>query len=118
MRPGSRSSRMPPPRTAPPSCRYAAEAVAPALGDRTKDAEKYAKAVSKVQDALGEHQDGIVALETIEDAMAGTRRSPKFAYAAGRMAERQIRAVEESRASFFQAWDDVDRKRHRRWLKQ
>jgi CHAD domain-containing protein len=98
--------------------RYAAEAVAPALGDRTKDAERFSKAVSKVQDVLGEHQDGIVAIQTIEDVLAGTRRTPRFAYAAGRLVERQIRAIDDNRASFFQIWDDVDKRRHRRWLKE
>jgi CHAD domain-containing protein len=98
--------------------RYAAEAVAPALGGRGKDAERFAKAVSKVQDVLGEQQDGIVAIQTIEDVMAKTRRTPKFAYAAGRLAERQIRAIDDSRASFFYAWENVDRAKIRRWLKR
>ena len=98
--------------------RYAAEAVAPALGDRSKDAQKFAKAIANVQDVLGEHQDGIVAIQTIEDVMGETRRTPRFAYAAGRLAERQIRAIDDNRASFFKVWDDVDKKKHRRWLKQ
>ena len=39
-------------------CRYAAEAVSPAIG---KPAKRFAAAVAGVQDVLGEHQDAVVA---------------------------------------------------------
>src|SRR5690606_24887214 len=39
-------------------CRYAAEAVAPVVGE---DAARFAKAMSRIQSVLGDHQDAIVA---------------------------------------------------------
>lgn len=97
--------------------RYAAEAVAPALGSRRGGAAKrFAKQVAGVQEVLGDHQDASVAQEIISDideARAGT----PYNFAAGRLFERQSQEMQSRRVKFFELWDELDRKRHRRWLK-
>ncbi|WP_367125443.1 CHAD domain-containing protein [Streptomyces phytohabitans] len=60
-------------RKAAKRARYAAEAARPALG---KDAKRQQKRMTRVQDLLGEHQDGVVAREALE-------RVAREAHAAG-----------------------------------
>ena len=52
-------------------CRYAAEAVAPAVGKRP---ERFAKAVAELQDVLGEHQDAVVAGQWLREHVPARRR--------------------------------------------
>ena len=97
--------------------RYAAEAVAPALGDdaRTR-ARSFARRAARVQDVLGELQDSVVAAAAIESYLAGHPGDASLALAAGRMLERESRARSEARASFPKAWRKLDRPKHRRWM--
>jgi CHAD domain-containing protein len=98
--------------------RYAAEAVAPALGEaRGRAARDFAKRATKVQDVLGALQDTAMARATIEPL--ATRRSAdgSVLVAAGRLLERQERLATEARAGFSQAWGKLDRKSTRRWMK-
>ena len=48
-------------------CRYAAEAVAPVIGD---DATRFAAAVEAIQTVLGDHQDTVVGEEVLEEVVA------------------------------------------------
>lgn len=73
--------------------RYAAEAVAPALG---KDARRFAKSAARIQTTLGERNDDAVAAAWLERAAADGLGS-QAAFVAGRLAER------------FGAGDPVDR---------
>ena len=97
--------------------RYAAESVAPALGSRGKEAERFARRATAVQDILGEHQDAVVARDLLESAAAGHPTDGPFNLAIGRMVERQAHAATEARARFVVAWGRLDRKHVRRWLK-
>lgn len=97
--------------------RYAAEAIAPALGQQNRDAMRFAKALSKVQDVLGANQDANVARETILDVTSQRPDDTGFHTALGQLIERQNRVAIEARARFSRAWEKVDRNKNLRWLK-
>jgi CHAD domain-containing protein len=98
--------------------RYTVEAVAGALGeDRAKDARRFTRLVTDVQDVLGEHQDAIVACQEINRLVADRPNDGPFNLAAGRLLERQEHAATEARARFFEVWEKLDRKKVVRWFK-
>jgi CHAD domain-containing protein len=98
--------------------RYAAEAVADPLGpDQAKEARRFARRATDVQDILGEHQDAIVACQEINRLVADRPHDGPFNLAAGRLLERQEHAARAARAQFFEVWDRLDRKKMVRWLK-
>ncbi len=97
--------------------RYAAEAVADALDDQAaRDAERFAELATRVQDVLGENQDAIVAGQEILRIAAEHPNDGPFNFAAGRLLERQDIAARAARAKFFKVWDQLDRKKVRRWF--
>lgn len=96
--------------------RYAAEAVAPALGDRRKDAERFVLRAKRLQDVLGDLQDAVVARTTILRAVERGGRDQRFDLAAGRLLERVHRAGEEARDRFPDTWKKLDRKKVTGWL--
>ena len=91
--------------------RYAAEAVAPALGKR---ARRYAKAVAEVQEVLGRHQDAVVAEHWLRDAADHAGASELFA--AGQLAAVERSEASAARADFPKAWKDANAKRLRDWF--
>lgn len=96
--------------------RYAAEAAARALGPASKDAREFASRCAGVQDVLGEHQDAVVARDTVTAFAMETSESSRFHFAAGRLAEVEDRAARAARDAFPKAWEHLDRKKHRRWF--
>jgi CHAD domain-containing protein len=89
--------------------RYAAEAVAPALGTR---ARRFAKAVAGLQDVLGDHQDAVVAATWLR-ATAESSQSRDDVFVAGVLTG-MIRVVEhETRAAWPAAWEKARRRRLR-----
>ena len=92
--------------------RYAAEAVAPAFG---KPARTFARAVTELQDVLGEHQDAIIAAEWLRRAAAGTA-DESTGFAAGQLAAIEYRDAERARRAWPDAWRRASRKRLRSWL--
>ena len=94
--------------------RYAAESAVPVLGS---GAERYAAAAKRVQDALGEHQDTVVARQWLRDIAAVARLAGEDTFGYGRLhaLEQQRAAVAE--ADFATAWKALDRKKLRRLLK-
>jgi CHAD domain-containing protein len=98
--------------------RYTAELVAPALGRSTaKDARRFIRLTTRVQDTLGEHQDAIVAAGEIERGLVEHADNPAFVRAAGRLLETQHEAACAARHAFFPIWEKLDRKKTRRWMK-
>jgi CHAD domain-containing protein len=89
--------------------RYAAEAVAEALG---KDARRFAEAAESVQDLLGEHQDAIVAAEWLR-RQAG---SGVGAFVAGELVAMERESAQETRDAFPRVWRKARRKKLRRWM--
>jgi CHAD domain-containing protein len=93
--------------------RYAAESAVPVLGSR---AEKYAAAAKRVQDALGEHQDTVVARQWLRDIAAAAHVAGDDTFAYGR-----LHALEQQRATvaedaFAKACKALNRKKIRRLL--
>lgn len=97
--------------------RYAAEAVAPALGARGRKAAGFAKSAARLQEVLGEYQDAVVAQAKIREVV-GERPTGSFGLAAGRIIERQARSAREARSAWPKAWKQLDRKRSRSWLQE
>jgi CHAD domain-containing protein len=97
--------------------RYAAEAVAPALGSATgRDAKRFAKRAADVQDVLGEMQDAVVAVDLIEGFGTEHARSGQLNFTLGRLLERQAARRDLARSRFVEVWKTVDRKRNLQWL--
>jgi len=95
-------------------CRYAAEAVAPAIG---KPARHFAAAVAALQDVLGEHQDAVVAGQWLRaHATAGGSGPVERAFVAGELAALEDVAAGESRAAWPDAWKRARRRSLRGWM--
>ncbi|GAB3955541.1 CHAD domain-containing protein [Micromonospora vulcania] len=94
--------------------RYAVNAVTPALG---KAARRLSRALSGVQDVLGEHQDAAVAAETWLEIAAERPDDHELAVTAGRLAEREREAVRRMRARFPATWQRATKPRRTRWLR-
>jgi CHAD domain-containing protein len=88
-------------------CRYAAEAVAPALGKRPKT---FAKAIAEVQDELGEHQDAVVAGAWLREHRDG------LAFVAGELAAVERAAARAARGRWPAVWERARRKKLRKWM--
>lgn len=93
--------------------RYAAESAALALG---KDAAATAAAATKLQDALGEHQDAVVAADRLLALGAAPPPDSALAVACGRLAERELAGLTATRATFHNVWRDAKGGRATRWL--
>jgi CHAD domain-containing protein len=97
--------------------RYAAEAVAPALGQAESEAAaRFARRAAGVQDVLGRLQDSVVARELVRELATSRPSDGSFALAAGRLLEREEQTGREARASFPEAWKKLDKPKLRRWL--
>ena len=92
--------------------RYAAEAVEPAFG---KPARTFARALTDIQDVLGEHQDGVLAAQWLRDAAAAVR-DEGAAFAAGELVAQERAAAHAGREAWLATWQDVSRKKYRHWL--
>lgn len=96
--------------------RYAAEAVAPALGPHAGDAKRFAARVEAVQEVLGGHQDALVAAETLEKLVSSQGGDGRLHLAAGRSIERYVFKAHESRREFFRVWEKLGSKKRRKWF--
>ena len=80
--------------------RYAAEAVVQVYG---RDARRYAKAVTGLQEVLGEHQDGVVTREALRGLADAAHQAGESAFTYGR-----LHALEEARGAQAGAgWKDL-----------
>jgi len=92
--------------------RYAAEAVAPAVG---RDAKRFAKRITDVQDVLGEHQDSVVAEQWLRAQLDSSSRGPML-FVAGELAAIERAAGRAARNHFPAVWRRARRKHLREWL--
>jgi CHAD domain-containing protein len=98
--------------------RYTAELIAPALGHSVaKEAARFIRLTTQIQDALGEHQDAIVAATEIETFLNEHRNDPAAVQAAEKLLLTQRQAASEARERFFKVWRKLDRKKTAHWLK-
>ncbi|MEV0152116.1 CYTH and CHAD domain-containing protein [Micromonospora sp. NPDC050686] len=93
--------------------RYAAGAATPVVG---RDARRLAKALARIQDLLGEHQDAAVAARTWAELAGQHPDDHRLAVEAGRLLERERQTVRRARAEFPTAWRRASRRRRTRWL--
>jgi len=91
--------------------RYAAELIEPIAG---KPARKFIAAAKEFQDAVGTHQDAVVAEELIR-AVVARSKSTKVALGAGRLIERQRARREQVRASLPRTWKRLERRGREAW---
>jgi CHAD domain-containing protein len=92
--------------------RYAAEAVEPAFG---KAARQLARRITDVQDALGEHQDAVIAAEWLRRAAARTH-DESVGFAAGQLAAFEHADATAARATWSKPWRAATKKRVSAWL--
>ena len=93
--------------------RYATEVARPAVG---KDAKRFAKEMKGFQDALGEHQDTVVAREALRELAARANGKGENGFAFG-----VLHGLDTARAAAIEEqlpdlWAKAWRGRNRRWL--
>jgi CHAD domain-containing protein len=93
--------------------RYAVEAVAPVIGG---PAVRLSKALSAVQDLLGEHQDAATAANTWLSVALSDPGDHALAVTAGRLFERERAAIRDLRSAFPDAWRAASRRKLTAWL--
>ena len=91
-------------RIAAKRCRYAAAAVEPAVGD---PAAQFAKALARVQNRLGEHQDAVVAEAWLRGAALDA--ASHTAFVAGELAAVEHRSALDARSRWRSAWEAARR---------
>lgn len=97
--------------------RYAAEAIGPALDPGGQDgADAIRKRLTALQTLLGELQDAVTSREEILSAAARHADNGPFNLAAGITLEREMQRAAAARAGVPDAWKDLRRPRHRRWV--
>jgi len=92
-------------------CRYAAELAVPVFGRPARD---FAAALTRVQDALGEHQDSVVADRWLDKT--APECSPAEAYALGTLAELERGLAVRGRAGLASALTEARSPELRDWL--
>jgi CHAD domain-containing protein len=92
--------------------RYSCDAVVPTYG---KPARQLSKQAAAVQEVLGEHQDAVIAAETLRDMAVG-RGGASTAFTLGVLHARQTEAAKAARAEFRRVWAKAGRPRYRGWL--
>jgi CHAD domain-containing protein len=92
-------------------CRYAAEACESVYETR---ARRLARAMTSIQDVLGEHHDAVVATAWL--AKTAHECSPTEAYAAGMLAQIEDCCADAARVEFRMLWHRADTERVRGWL--
>jgi CHAD domain-containing protein len=92
--------------------RYACEAVEPMFG---KPARELARHAEEVQEALGEHQDAVIAADVLH-SMATAKGAGTVAFTLGLLHSRQTEAAAAAQAEFTRVWADASRPKLRKWL--
>ena len=93
-------------------CRYAAEAVAPAIGKRAKT---FAARVADLQEVLGDHNDAVVAEAWLREWGLGAE-SPAAIFAAGELAGLERAAAAATRTRWGKAWKRLAPAKLRAWM--
>jgi CHAD domain-containing protein len=101
-------------RKAAKHARYAAEVASPAFGGQ---ARRFAKRARKVQSALGDHHDGVVARATIRDLGVQAHLAGENAFSFGILYGQDACRAEQLEQQAARAWKRASRPKHRRWLR-
>jgi CHAD domain-containing protein len=102
-------------RKAAKRARYAAEAAQPALGKKAgKQARRFAKRMKRVQSALGDHQDAVIARTAAREIGVQAHLAGENAFSFGLLHEREHRRAIACEDLAQQAWRRA--RRQSRWL--
>jgi CHAD domain-containing protein len=102
-------------RKAAKHARYSAEAVSPAFG---KPALRFAKRVKKVQSALGDHHDGVVARGATRELGVEAHLAGENAFTFGVLYEQDACRASDLEEQARQAWTQASRPKYSSWLRQ
>jgi CHAD domain-containing protein len=94
--------------------RYATEVARPAVG---RDAKRFAKCMKGFQQALGEHQDTVVARDALRELAAMSHESGENGFAFGVLYGRDEARAQRIEEELPQLWADAWQPRNRRWLR-
>jgi CHAD domain-containing protein len=94
--------------------RYAAEAAALSVG---KPARGFAKQMKKVQSALGEHQDSVLARQSARDLGIGAHLAGENAFTYGLLHEHERHRAAKLQRDARDTWKKASRQRHLTWMK-
>jgi CHAD domain-containing protein len=94
--------------------RYATEVAEPVAG---KDAKKFAKALKGFQTALGEHQDTVVARDTLRELGSLAHPAGENGFSFGLLYGRDAARAEEIERDLPELWSQAWTRRNRRWLR-
>ena len=94
--------------------RYATEVARPAVGAKAK---RFAKALKGFQSALGEHQDTVVARETLRELGAQSHPARKNGFSFGVLHGRAAARAAQIEEELPQLWAGAWTRRNRRWLR-
>ena len=95
--------------------RYAAEAVAGYAG---KPAATYAKAITRLQEVLGEHQDGVVTREVLRELADTADRSGESSFTYGRLHGLEQARADAAAARWPQVHAQAADRQLRRWIRR
>ena len=93
--------------------RYAAEAATPAVGPQ---ARRFARQMKKVQSALGDHQDAVLARHEARVLGIGAHLADENAFTYGLLYELELHRAEQRQADARRVWRHAARRRYRRWM--
>lgn len=96
--------------------RYAAELASRFMAPRRAAAEKLSARLASAQDQLGVIQDAAVAESVVRDEVGRTIIDPQAALQAGILLERGRGRANAARGDFLAGWNDLRRRKWRRWL--
>lgn len=100
-------------RKAAKRARYAAEPLVPIYG---ADAERFVKAVGKVQESLGDLNDALVAMHQLRQLASSETARGNDTITLDLLHNREQAAADESEARFQKAWRGAQRRKILRWL--
>ncbi|HEY2521315.1 MAG TPA: CYTH and CHAD domain-containing protein [Streptosporangiaceae bacterium] len=95
--------------------RYAAEAVTPAVGEQAK---RYGKQMKKIQSSLGDHQDAVIARNTLREIGVRAHLEGENAFTFGLLHEHNSIAIRDSERRGAHDWKRASKPKYRKWLKQ
>ena len=100
-------------RRAAKRARYAAEVVSPAYGH---PARRFATQMKKVQTSLGDHQDAVIARNTIREIGVRAHLEGENAFTFGLLYEHNTCAARDAERRAWRDWARASRPQYRKWL--
>jgi len=100
-------------RKAAKRARYAAETVAPAVGD---DAGRFAKRMKQIQSLLGDHQDAVIARQVDRELGIAAHLAGENAFSYGILYGSDLALADDSARMALQAWKRVSKPRGTAWM--